>query len=73
MAEGLLVSCQRSLTACTGFPFDVLRLYCEEYNLVNNEGRDLVSALTLMHTDCSNEQLSVFYFALFYESSIDAL
>jgi len=67
MAEGILGSSQRSIKACTGYTVDVLSKFCVDYGLVKDEGRALAAALTMMHTDCSNEQLSVYYVGLFFE------
>jgi len=57
----------RTVLACTGFTLEVLRVYCEEYDLKGEEGKTLAAALSMMHTDCSNEQLSVYFLGLFYE------
>ena len=67
MATGLYTADPTAITACTGYPLHVLLLYCEEFHLVANEGRNLVAALTIAHTDCSNEQLVVYYCGLFFE------
>jgi len=67
MADGLLICSQPALKACTGFTLDVVRKLCDDFGLVKDEGRSLAAGLTMMHTDCSNEQLCVIYKGLFYE------
>lgn len=50
--------------SCTGFTVEVIDEFCRVFEITGEKVADLVLGLTMMHTDCSNEQLAVYAFAM---------
>lgn len=53
------------IECCTGFDVTVLDEYIATFNVLPNKVPDLVAALTVMHTNCTDEQLCVFFMGIF--------
>ena len=53
------------IECCTGFDVTVLDEYIATFNVLPNKVPDLVAALTVMHANCTDEQLCVFFMGIF--------